>query len=67
MLIRMFVLKVINNEKNKITHREIIDRIAEQILPVIAQECKRVKIVESCEFTAARFLICLFTEVLLLL
>ena len=31
MLIRTFVLKVINNERKKLTHHEIIDRIAEQM------------------------------------
>ena len=30
MLIRTFVLKVINDERKKFTHHEIIDRIAEQ-------------------------------------
>ena len=30
MLIRTFVLKVINNERKKLTHHEIIDRTAEQ-------------------------------------
>ena len=33
MRIRVFVLKVINNKRNVLTHREIIDRIAEQINP----------------------------------
>ena len=28
MLIRTFVLKVINNERKRLTHEEIIDRIA---------------------------------------
>ena len=40
MLIRRFVLKVINNERNILTHHEIIDRIAEQIVFVITQVCK---------------------------
>ena len=35
MLIRMFVLKVINNERKILTCHEINDRIAEQILLVI--------------------------------
>ena len=30
MLIQTFVLKVINDERKKFTHNEIIDRIAEQ-------------------------------------
>ena len=37
MLIRMFILKVINNERKKLTHHEIIDRIAEQTVLVIIQ------------------------------
>ena len=40
MLIRRFVLKVINNERKILTHHEIIDRIAEQIVFVITQVCK---------------------------
>ena len=36
-LIRIFVLKVINNERKILTHHEIIDRIAEQIVLVITQ------------------------------
>ena len=36
-LIQMFVLKVINNERKILTHHEIIDRIAEQIVLVITQ------------------------------
>ena len=35
MLIRMFVLKVINNERKTLTLHEIIDRIAEQVVLVI--------------------------------
>ena len=35
MFIRMFVLKVINNERNILTRHEIIDRIAEQIVSVV--------------------------------
>ena len=37
MLIRTFVLKVINYERKKLTHHEIIDRIAEQTASVIIQ------------------------------
>ena len=37
MLIRTFVLKVINNEKKKLTHHEIIDRTVEQTVAVIIQ------------------------------
>ena len=40
MLIRRFVLKVINNERKILTHHEIIDLIAEQIVFVITQVCK---------------------------
>ena len=37
MLIRTFVLKVINNERKKLTHHEIIDRTVEQTVAVIIQ------------------------------
>ena len=40
MLIRRFVLKVINNERKILTHHEITDRIAEQTMFVITQVCK---------------------------
>ena len=53
MLIRRFFLKVINNERKILTHDEIIHRIAEQIVQII-------KIVDSSELTAAKFLIYLF-------
>ena len=53
MLIRRFFLKVINNERKILTHDEIINRIAEQIVQII-------KIVDSSELTAAKFLIYLF-------
>ena len=43
MLIRRFVLKVINNERKILTHHKIIDRIAEQIMLVITQVCKESK------------------------
>ena len=35
MLIRMFVLKVINNKRKTLIRHEIIDRIAEEIVLVI--------------------------------
>ena len=35
--IQIFVLKVINNERKILTHHEIIDRTAEQIVLVITQ------------------------------
>ena len=35
MLIRIFALKAINNERKPLTHHEIIDLIAEQIQSVI--------------------------------
>ena len=37
LLIRTFVLKVINNGKKILTHHEIIDRTAEQTESVITQ------------------------------
>ena len=40
MLIRMFVLKVINNERKVLTRHEIINCIAEQIVLVINRVCK---------------------------
>ena len=39
-LVRTFVLKVINNERKILTHYEIIDRTAEQIVSV----CKKSKL-----------------------
>ena len=44
MLIRTFVLEVINNERKKIAHHEIIDPIAEQTEPVIHQVFKESKL-----------------------
>ena len=38
MLIRMFIIKVINNERKILTRHEIIDRIAEHIVLVIINE-----------------------------
>ena len=35
MLIRIFALKVTNNDRKKLIHHEIIDRMAEQIESVI--------------------------------
>ena len=58
MLIRMFVLKVINNERKILTRHEIIDRIAEQIVLVITRVCK--ESVNSSELTAVTYLIYLF-------
>ena len=58
MLIRMFVLKVINNERKILTRHEIIDRIAEQIVLVITRVCKESMC--SFELTAVKFLIYLF-------
>ena len=43
MLIRTFVLKVINNEKKKKTHDEIIDHNADQTASVIIQVNKESK------------------------
>ena len=44
MLIQTFVLKVINNERKKLTHHEIIDRIADQTASVIIQVSKELKL-----------------------
>ena len=44
MLIRRFVLKVINNEIKVLIHHEITDRIAEQIVLMINQRCKESKL-----------------------
>ena len=44
MLIQTFILKVINNERKKLTHHEIIDRIAEQISSVITEVSKESKL-----------------------
>ena len=44
MLIPIFVLKVINNERQKLTHHQIIDRIAEQTASVIIQTSKELRI-----------------------
>ena len=43
-LTRIFVLKVINNQRKILTHHEIIDRIAEQIMLVITQVRKESKL-----------------------
>ena len=57
MLIRTFVLNVLNNESKILTSHDITDRNAEQIEPVITQVCK---IADSSELKAAKVLICLF-------
>ena len=44
MLIRTFVLKVINNERKILTHHEITDCIAERIESVIPQVYKESKL-----------------------
>ena len=44
MLIRTFVLKIINNETKHLTHHEIIDRTADKIVSMIAQICKETKL-----------------------
>ena len=43
-LIRMFVLKVINNERKKLTHHKIIDGIVEQTASVTIQVSKESKL-----------------------
>ena len=53
MLIPTSVLKVTNNERKILTHHEIVDHIAEQIV-------QRIKIVDLSELTAAKFLVYLF-------
>ena len=58
MLIRTFILKVINNERKRLTHHEIIDDIAEQILFVSTQVCKESKL--WIHSNAVTFLIYLF-------
>ena len=58
MLIQMFVLKVINNERKILTRNEIIDRIAEQIVLVITRVCK--ESMSSSELAAVKCLIYLF-------
>ena len=54
MLIRTFFLRMINKERKILTHHEVIDHIAEQIVQII-------KIVDSSNYTAAKLLIYLFT------
>ena len=44
MLIRTFVLKFINNDRKKLTHHEIINRIAEQTALVTIQVSKESKL-----------------------
>ena len=55
MLIRTFVLKVINNERKKLTHHEIIDRIAEQTALVIIQVSKESKLRIHSNLRRVRF------------
>ena len=55
MLIRTFVLKVINNERKKLTHHEIIDRIAEQTALVIIQVSKESKLIIHPNLRKPRF------------
>ena len=43
MLIRTFILKVIKDERNILTHHEI-NRNSEQIVSVITQVCKETKL-----------------------
>ena len=58
MLIRMFVLKITNNERKILTRHKIIDRIAEQNVLVITRVCK--KSMSSSRLTAVKCLIYLF-------
>ena len=58
MLIRMFLLKVINNEMKILTRHKIIDCIVEQVVLVIIPVCK--ESVSSSELTVVKCLIYLF-------
>ena len=53
MLIRMFVLNVINNERKILTPHKITDHIAEQIVLVITRVRK--ESMSSSELTAVNF------------
>ena len=55
MFIQTFVLKVINNERKKLTYYEIIDRIAEQTASMIIQVCKESKLRIHPNFRRLRF------------
>ena len=44
MLIRKFILKVMNNERKILTHHKITDRIAEQLESVITQVYRESKL-----------------------
>ena len=44
MLIRTFILKVMNNERKILTHHKITDRIAEQLESVITQVYRESKL-----------------------
>ena len=59
MLIRTFVLMVINNARKSLIDHEIIDRIAEQIESAITQVLQRIEILDSSDpkLTAAKILI----------
>ena len=54
-VIRTFVLKVMNNERKKLAHHEIIDCIAERAASVIIEQ--KIKIVDLCELMEVMFLI----------
>ena len=58
MLIQMFVLKIINNERKLLPRHEIIDRIAEQIVLVITRVCK--ESMSSSKIMVVKCLIYLF-------
>ena len=51
MLIRTSVIKVMNNERKKLTHHEIIDHIAEQTASVIIQANKESKFIRRPHFS----------------
>ena len=55
MLVRTFVLKVINDERKNLTHHEIIDCIAEQTALVIIQVSKESKLMIHSNLRRPRF------------
>ena len=63
MLIRMLVLKIINNERKFLTRHKIIDRIGGQIVLVTTRVCK--KSMRSSKLAAVECPIYLFIQVYL--
>ena len=60
MLIRTFVLKVMNDERKILNDHVMIDRVAEKTESVITQVCKKQKLWILLNLTAVKFLIFLF-------